>query len=396
MVLVDVDVSSNNFNGVMRNTKSYVNGSITNSTFADTIGGSTFIWSANIGRGYYPNPTTPTGYATGFEDGSSYFIFNGVTIPIGSTIQDATLTFTMQSGGGYVTGTANVYGRKTASPVTPTNPSFFTKARATAQGTFTISGTPTSTTPTQIQSDVQSIVQELVNTFDYNNDNMMFITRFPLTLQPTTVTPLDAKDFYGFVSGFTGGSNIANLTVNYTEGAPTQQFTIDAILFIRKEEFIVDASLILRLEATFSINALLLGDITIIRPISDISTGSWTDTRLGNQDTELWDELDEVTPDDNTTAVTATGTSPFEVKLESVPDPNFHFGHTVYVRAKVENSNGSSRNIVIRLFQGAIQIASENQPVLTSSYVTYSMELSEAQASAITDYSDLRVRVDET
>ncbi len=227
MVLVDVDVPSNNFNGVMRNTvtKTPVT---TVSTFATTIGGSTLPWSANVARAYFPNPTTPTGYQTAFEDGSSYFIFSGITIPQSAIINDATLTFNMQATGTYVTGTANVYGRKTATPVTPTNPSFFTAPRATAQGTFTISGAPTSTTSTQIQSDVQSIVQELVNTFDYNNDNMMFIMRFPLTLQPTTVTPEDNNAFFGSIAGFTGSVNIPNLTINYTLTAQT--FTIDALI----------------------------------------------------------------------------------------------------------------------------------------------------------------------
>ncbi len=390
MVLVDVDLLTQNFHGVCADTKTTnpVTSAITYNRTINT--GTTRTITANIARNQYPNPTTPTGYGTYFEDRSLYTIFEGITIPQFSTIDDATFNFSMSVGTPSV-GTIKLYGRKTSNPVTPTSypQTFFTKPRASANQTISFSGTPTTTQQTPFAVDVQAIVQELVNTFDYNNENMMFIMRRPLVAPTPTGFDTFSAQFDSI-----GSASVPNLTINYSEPAGLKSFSIDAILFIRKEEFTIDARL--ASIAEFTIDAFLLGEVHTIRPISDISIGSWTDTRLGNDDGELWDELDEVTPDDNTTAITATGSGSFEVKLESAPDPGFHFGHTVYVRAKVENDNGSSRNIVIQLFQGATLIASENQPVLTESYVTYSMTLTETQASNITDYSDLRVRVTET
>jgi len=389
MVLVDVDVTTGNFNG--QGTITQTINPATSQTYynVDIIGTQTNIyWSNQVGR--YPYPyATPTGYQTANEEQQPYFIFDGITIPQNSTIIDATLTFHMQTNGGLLTNTGKVYARKTASPVTPTVTGFFTKPRATAFGTFTISGTPTSTTFTQKQVDVQATVQELVNSFDYSNDNMMFIMRMPLPVpSPTGDTYFEAQvKAYGG-----GGATVPNLTVNYTDPAGIKTFAIDAVIIFKKQEFTIDARLVPI--AQISINAILDGGSVIIRPIEDTlnEDGSWTDIKYGNNDGALWDELDEITADDNTTAISGKEGKDFEIKLQPINDPNSPLAHTIRIRMR--STIGTST--VISLIQGTTTIATNGFTPTVGPYVDFEFTLTEVQADSITDYSDLRIRISDT
>ena len=145
-------------------------------------------------------------------------------------------------------------------------------------------------------------------------------------------------------------------------------------------------SLLLCLLASLPLWALQFG-----RPASDISAGSYTTT-------PLWEKLDEGTADDDTSVVDSAnnpaesdGTG-FEVALGSIPDPQSSSGHTVRVRAR---RNGGARTITLnwRLYQGSTAIIAAKSLTMTDSYQTSSYTLSSAEADAITDYSDLRVRV---
>jgi len=127
------------------------------------------------------------------------------------------------------------------------------------------------------------------------------------------------------------------------------------------------------------------------RPSADVSTGSYTPT-------PLWQQLDEATADDDTTVVDSannpgeTDGTGFEVALGSIPDPQSSSGHAVRVRAR---RNGGARTITLnwRLYQGTTAVISAKSLTLTDSYQTSTYTLSGAEADAISDYSDLRVRV---
>jgi len=120
------------------------------------------------------------------------------------------------------------------------------------------------------------------------------------------------------------------------------------------------------------------------RPTSDISVGSWGTS-------PLWDKVDDVTPDDATTQI-QTGANPSnqtaEVKFSAVTDPVSSNGHIARVRAYTTKSC----TLAWSIYQGATLIANCGTITLAGSYTDYSYTLSTAQADAITDYSDLRVR----
>ncbi len=133
------------------------------------------------------------------------------------------------------------------------------------------------------------------------------------------------------------------------------------------------------------------------RPCSDVNnTGSYTAT----SGTDLWDELDETTADDTTTQVTSA-TNPaqsdgtgFEVKLCAVSDPQSSSGHILRIRHKKDG--GKTGEAHWRLYQGSTAVSPERSTIgLQNGNYTNgaAYTLSSAEADAITDYSDLRVRV---
>lgn len=234
MVLVDVDINEiGGQDGVAYRYQYTIAGGSPITTYFVQYQSYDLYFSSTKQRIQFPNTITPTDYETGNGQKRPYFIFDGITIPMGSTIEDATLTFNIASNTGLfgATWTGKVYGRKTASPTGFTSTSgygatIFTKPIATAQGTFTVSGAPTSTTETPKAVDVKTVVQELVNTFDYSDDKMMFILKGPVlpALQPTTVTPTTTTGVYANVRAYEGSVDIANLTINYSEGACNTNF----------------------------------------------------------------------------------------------------------------------------------------------------------------------------
>lgn len=121
------------------------------------------------------------------------------------------------------------------------------------------------------------------------------------------------------------------------------------------------------------------------RPSSDIENpGGWTVT-------PLWEKIDEEPFDDGDYLISprsATGDS-FTIGLSGVIDPGVHTDHVVRIRVKT----GVSGTFKFELLQGAVVIKDSGDVVLTTAFAEYNMTLSEAEASNITDYTALRVRV---
>jgi hypothetical protein len=120
--------------------------------------------------------------------------------------------------------------------------------------------------------------------------------------------------------------------------------------------------------------------LSYLRPSSDITTGSWSPST----GTTLYGVLDEVTADDADyiQAATATGC---EIKLSAGSTPTSRDNHTIKYRLLA-----GSGNIAVVLKCGSTTIKSWNH-VLTGSAQDFSQALSNAEATNITDYSDLRV-----
>jgi len=121
-------------------------------------------------------------------------------------------------------------------------------------------------------------------------------------------------------------------------------------------------------------------------PSSDITTG-WTPstgtTLYGCIDEEIYSDADYIR---------ATGVKTCEVKLSSTTDPVSSTGHIVRFRAKATGSSGAE-SMTVTLYQGTTSIAVVKSGTITrSTFNPYTLTLSAAQADAITNYGDLRLR----
>ncbi len=130
------------------------------------------------------------------------------------------------------------------------------------------------------------------------------------------------------------------------------------------------------------------------RPASDISVGLWTDEGSSFNDGNLYTSIREVTQDGDTSYVNSTNTvgDTFEVKLETITDPEVGTGHIAHVYAKA-TGGASPEKIDIWLVEGTTiieQIASNWAPG-RGSYADLNFTL--ILADDIADYTDLRIRV---
>lgn len=138
----------------------------------------------------------------------SFVRFNGITIPMGSTINSANIVLDIQSNSGGPN-PYKVIAKKLNNPAAPTNyTAVFSPATvATNNATGSISATGTN------NIDVADIAQELVNEFDYSNESMAFI----LSLLNTTLETSAGQRAFNF-NGYGGGGsgNVAELVIDYT------------------------------------------------------------------------------------------------------------------------------------------------------------------------------------
>ena len=126
------------------------------------------------------------------------------------------------------------------------------------------------------------------------------------------------------------------------------------------------------------------------RPASDITNSTWT----ASTGATLYGCIDE-TPASDTDYIRATGNSQTcEVKLSSVTDPVSSGGHVLRLRAKATGTS-TAEKWTVTVYQGASLIATafSTTNVTRSSFNDYSYTLTAAQADAITNYADLRVRI---
>ncbi len=297
MVLVDVDITGGADDGYAgiggyslggtgyTNTTHYLQNTGTNLTVA-------------TGQSRYPTGTTTKTNDTAFK---SYFLFRGITIPQGSTIDDATFTFTGRGSTGVGAGAGQIFieARKTASPTVPTGSGTTLFTKTVASNTQTEDMGTNSTVDTTINSDITSLIQELVDAFDYNNDNMMLMINAVKQVLPTGTTSLQNENE---IRPFEfGGSTIANLTINYTAGANTEDFFVDALIQIlnQEETFTIDSLIqILDQEETFTVDALLQATQTETFTIDALVQSQGTcnaGTKVFDQiagNSGLWTEVD--------------------------------------------------------------------------------------------------------
>jgi hypothetical protein len=122
-------------------------------------------------------------------------------------------------------------------------------------------------------------------------------------------------------------------------------------------------------------------------PISDITVGNWTSA-------PLYEKIDEVTPNDGDviTSPQKPTNETCEIELGNLTAPTNKTSHTVKYRfRKVLSSH--SLNFTVALYDGNTLIAQKTHTDITTDWVDGTLNLSSAEATSITNYSDLRVRL---
>lgn len=137
-------------------------------------------------------------------------------------------------------------------------------------------------------------------------------------------------------------------------------------------------------ENTTTTTITVTGKMQEAKPASDIAAGTWTASAGG----VLYAMVDEsVTPSDSDYAAAGAGSTTMEVKLGSVSTPANRRGHLVRVRL-----GNAADNVTVQVKCGAAVVATAHLRT-KAEIITYEFYLTEAQATLITDYTDLRVAV---
>ena len=143
---------------------------------------------------------------------------------------------------------------------------------------------------------------------------------------------------------------------------------------------------------TANLDASIIASIQMAFPSSDITLGGWTPSVAGSP-TELWPMIDEMTPDDadfiQSELTPLNDTS--EVRLQALGDPAVSTGHVVRYRYSKDVDAGQV-DLTVKLMDGATEIASFTHTDISTTWVQADQTLSAAEADAITDYANLRLR----
>lgn len=143
--------------------------------------------------------------------------------------------------------------------------------------------------------------------------------------------------------------------------------------------------------ATSSNGASSFGGIFVVvaHPTGDVSTGGWTTT-------PLYQKIDEVTAStaDFVTSADNPSNDTFEVNLTSLSGVSPDGPHTIeYVLQAV---NSSTLDVTIALVENTTVIASWTHNNIPTEWTRYSSVLTSGERAAITDYTNLRLRITAT
>lgn len=130
------------------------------------------------------------------------------------------------------------------------------------------------------------------------------------------------------------------------------------------------------------------------RPSSDIDS-VWT----CSSGAARWSLIDEAVVDDTDFIRSSYSTNHSQtVAIQSLTDPIVHSGHILHVRARLDRSPPTgvhAGRLVIYIMQGATQICSSTNTFPdTSTWQNLTYTLAVGEAGAITDYTDLRIKVE--
>lgn len=136
------------------------------------------------------------------------------------------------------------------------------------------------------------------------------------------------------------------------------------------------------------------------RPDADITDGNWIKSTGGN--TDLYTMIDE-TPFDDADYIEsglAPSTNAVAVRLSDVVDPVSSADHVVRYRYGKDAAAGAQIDVVVQLRMGytgeggmGTLIHAETHTNVAAGFTAGSFTLSGAEADAITDYTDLQIRI---
>jgi hypothetical protein len=123
------------------------------------------------------------------------------------------------------------------------------------------------------------------------------------------------------------------------------------------------------------------------RPSADVATAGWSPL-------PAYEQIDEVSPDeaDRVSSGLAPSTDTLEVSLSAVVDPGVDTGHTVRARYQKDDTDARRIDLTVGLYQTTTLIRQEVLADIANGWTTVSFTLTPLEASAITNYSALRMR----
>ena len=137
------------------------------------------------------------------------------------------------------------------------------------------------------------------------------------------------------------------------------------------------------------------------RPDADITDGAWLNEAASA--TDMYQSIDEdvSSPNDSDYVESEAGpsSSPVVFNLSAITDPVSSSGHVMRWR-RSKSGGGATLNLTVELRQGYVNEGSPGTLIKTVSdsdipngFATTTATLSAGEADAITDYSDLQVRI---
>jgi hypothetical protein len=132
----------------------------------------------------------------------------------------------------------------------------------------------------------------------------------------------------------------------------------------------------------------------VLRPSADVTDGTWTTDTGGSDLTSVLDEILASDADYVKSAESPVSADIATIALAASSDPTSSAGHIVRYRYGKDAAGGDQIDLTVRLMQGAATIASWSHTNIADGWTQADQTLSGAEADAITNYSDLRVRLE--
>jgi len=188
-------------------------------------------------------------------------------------------------------------------------------------------------------------------------------------------------------------SNIIRIKILNLQDTMTFSSVLNVIKSFKITDVLVSSE-ILKAVKDFFIPQGINTNRIISSPIQDISNvGGWVDSENGNNNGILFDELDEIIPDDDISAISLLKvpaiTDTFEVKLATITP-----GQNSGIKIKIRGRGDGDTKVRGILLEGVTVIAITPYHTLSTEYDSFEYELTEAEASSITDYANLRIRIE--